>query len=70
MLRRVSVALAITSAALGAFCWWGLFTTAGQRRFDEMDGMYPFFAGVAAAIMAVSAAALFLMLRWRHRQIR
>ena len=70
MLKRVSLVLAIAAAALGVFCWWGLFTTAGQKRFDEMDGMYPFFAGVAAAITAVSAAALALMLRWRHRQVR
>ena len=34
-----------------AFGFWGLNTPAGQARFDEMDGMYPFFAGVAGGVL-------------------
>lgn len=68
-LARTSIALATIAVALGIFCWWGLFSAAGQRRFDEMDGMYPFFAGVGAVVLALGALMLFLTILWRrHRR--
>jgi hypothetical protein len=44
----------------------GLFTVAGRQSYDEMDGLYPLIAGVAAAIMALGAAALMLV-AWVRR---
>ncbi len=46
------------AAAFGAFSYWGLYTDAGRHSFDEMDGLYPFFAGGLGVILFL----LFLVL--------
>jgi hypothetical protein len=55
--------LALLSAMLGAFCWWGLFTEGGSRHFDEMAGLIPFYAGIAGALSLLLAMLLML---WRR----
>lgn len=56
---RFAPALLLTIAAmLGAFSYWGMMTDAGRHRFDEMDGLYPFYAGILAVV------ALLLFLAW------
>ena len=45
--------LLVTGLAMAAFGWWGLNTEAGNRRFDEMAGMIPFFVGWAGALVAI-----------------
>jgi hypothetical protein len=59
--------LALLSAMLGAFCWWGLFTETGSRQFDEMAGLIPFYAGIAGALSLVLAMLLML---WRRSLAR
>lgn len=44
----VPTILLVLAAGLGAFAYWGLLTDAGRQSFDEMDGMYPFYAGFLA----------------------
>lgn len=56
--------LLIVSAMLGAFCWWGTSSAAGQRQFDEMAGMIPFFAGIFGLIL-LAAALLYLVISRR-----
>ena len=64
---RTTAALLLVAAVLcGAFACWGLFTTAGARRFDEMAGMIPFFAGLATAPLALAAAVAALLARRRR----
>ena len=59
---RILITILLSAAvALGAFAWWGMFTAGGRRRFDEMDGLYPFFAGVAAGVLALVAAVLWVV---------
>lgn len=53
LLNIASTMLALLSAMLGAFCWWGLFRKAGSRHFDEMAGLVPFYAGIAGALSLV-----------------
>lgn len=65
MLSRTRVAgivLAVAGAGLVGFGWWGVNTAAGQRRYDEMAGMIPFFAGIAGFGLLVIALVLFLLL--------
>jgi hypothetical protein len=59
--------LAVIGVLLGVFGWWGLFTRAGQRRFDEMDGLYPFIAGIVGIVVIVAAIVLFIIAAWRMR---
>ena len=51
----ILVVLGLLGMALGV---WGLFTDAGRARFDEMDGLIPFFCGVAGAILIIAAAVI------------
>jgi hypothetical protein len=60
----VLLALAVV---LVAFSAWGMFTDAGASRFDEMDGLIPFFAGVAGALLVPAAAVAELVRRRRDR---
>ena len=64
----ILVVLGLLGMALGV---WGLFTDAGRARFDEMDGLIPFFCGVAGAILIIAAAvipAFRFLLRARKRR--
>ena len=49
----------VLALGLAGFGCGGLFTEAGSRRYDEMSGMYPFFALVAAGALTMVAAGLF-----------
>lgn len=61
MFMRLVVALLLLSAiGLGGFAWWGMSTAAGRARYDEMDGLYPFGAGVLAGFCVILA----LILAW------
>jgi hypothetical protein len=63
--RLVMISLAIGILALGclAFGAWGLWTRAGNRAFDEMAGMIPFFALILGGILALAAVILRLLAR-------
>ena len=60
--------LAVAGAALAVFGWWGIYTAAGMRRYDEMDGLIPFFAGVAGLFLLAVAAIVALFALWRSRR--
>lgn len=62
-LAVASTVLALLGVTLGVFGWWGLYTTAGSRHFDEMAGLIPFFAGIAGAITLLAATLLAI---WRY----
>ena len=55
---RIAAVLALVSAAGFAFGVWGLYTDAGRRAFDEMDGLYPFFSLVGAGVLLIVAIIL------------
>ena len=55
--------LAVVAVLLATFAWWGVHTSAGRQRFDEMAGMIPFGAAVLAALLAVAS----LVLWWVSR---
>lgn len=62
--RRVLSTLFLALAAmLGAFGYWGLLTEAGRHAFDEMDGIFPFYAGILAILFFL----IFLVLRMLRR---
>lgn len=66
--RRAALVSLLVAGVLAIFCYLGMFTTAGSRAFDEMDGMIPFFAGCLAVLMAGVALILWcLSLVWRRR---
>jgi hypothetical protein len=68
MMQRLAFILLVAAIGCGLFAWWGLFTIAGSRQFDEMDGFIPFFVGCGGVILLVAAAITWaLTLRSRRR---
>jgi hypothetical protein len=63
--KKAAVLLAITGLALAAFGWWGVYTRAGMRRYDEMDGIIPFALGSLGLLLLALAAGLALFAWWR-----
>jgi hypothetical protein len=61
MARAIAAVLAVSGALLLAFGWWGMETVAGRRRYDEMAGMIPEFAGMLGVLLLVAAAVLALI---------
>jgi len=56
---RASIYFLILFGTAGiAFGVWGLFSESGQRVFDEMDGMIPFFALVGSGLLVFLAIIL------------
>lgn len=65
-MRHLPALLFAIALACLAFGWWGLNTTAGNHRFDEMAGIVPFAVGVLGWVL-VLAAVVVLVLRRKRR---
>ena len=63
---RMTRALVMAGALLLAFGWWGLETTAGRHRFDEMAGMIPLAVGALGALL-LTAGVILGMIRAQRR---
>lgn len=64
-MKKAAVLLAAVGAALCVFGWWGIYTAAGIRRYDEMDGLIPFFAG-CAGLFLLAVALILALVTWRR----
>lgn len=69
-MRISALILTLIGLALALFSAWGMFTESGQRRFDEMDGLYPYFAGIAAIASFTVVGTMFAIAAWRTRKAR
>ena len=56
-MKLTAAALCVAALALGAFGWWGCRTTAGRRHVDEMAGMIPMAALLAAGVLLLAGLA-------------
>jgi len=62
---KIFIVTMVLSGLIGlAFGYWGLYTQKGNARFDEMDGLYPFFGGVAGGALIVIAIAVLAFRYW------
>jgi hypothetical protein len=54
IIHTIVIIIILVGAVFG---WWGMFHPAGQKHFDEMDGMIPFFAlcfsGVTGSVYVI-----------------
>lgn len=65
-MRRISYVLGLLAIGLCVFSWWGLMTTAGRQRFDEMAGMIPLLSVGAGIIAGLFAILLFVVSTGRN----
>ncbi len=66
-MKTAIVILLIVGLAGVAFGLWGFHTPQGRLQFDEMDGLYPLFAGFGGALLIIIAVALALISAIRSR---
>jgi hypothetical protein len=55
-MKGIRFAIFLFILAVMAYGYWGAFTRSGQRYYDEMDAMYPFFA------LLIAGAALLIFI--------
>lgn len=65
-MKRLALFLIVCGAMGLAFAYWGLETSTGRAHFDEMDGLYPFFGGVAGAVFILAGLIMRLVARIRR----
>jgi hypothetical protein len=66
-MKLTATILIVIGVALALYGWWGIFTKAGQRKYDEMDGFYPFFIGLGGLASILIAIILVVIVIWRSR---
>jgi len=64
-MKQLSQILTLSAALLFCFGYWGCFTESGRVQYDEMNGMYPFFALIAACLLFLIALILFLIYKFK-----
>lgn len=60
-MRQLSYVFLCVALLLAGFAYWGIFTSAGRTRFDEMDGIYPWLAGAASLLLFLSALIIWVI---------
>ena len=61
-MKLIAIILAVLGVIGLAFGGWGLYTPGGAAMFDEMDGLYPFFGGVAGGICLFVAGIVLIVI--------
>jgi hypothetical protein len=65
-MKRIAMLLSIVSIPLLIFGYAGCFSDWGQKHYDEMNGMYPFFALVIGCFLLFISLVL-LIIHWAKK---
>jgi cytochrome bd-type quinol oxidase subunit 2 len=60
-MKKGAIIFIVLGLLFGIFGYWGMFTKAGTHAYEEMDGMYPFFALLAGILLICIALILFIV---------
>ncbi|MEO6541526.1 MAG: hypothetical protein ABIN74_11060 [Ferruginibacter sp.] len=69
-MKIASCIILIASLALMIYGYWGAFTTAGNKVYDEMDGYYPFFMLLGGVVLFIVFFVLLFISNRRGRTNR
>lgn len=61
-MKIIAIILVLTGLIGLVFAAWGIYTPAGRTKYDEMDGLYPIFAGLAGGLLIVIALVLAIII--------
>jgi hypothetical protein len=64
MLFKYAKVLLLLSLISGLFGYWGAFTPNGNRVFDEMSGMIPYFLGFGLSFLCCITALILLIIHY------
>jgi heme/copper-type cytochrome/quinol oxidase subunit 2 len=67
-MKTTALFLLVAALLTGSFGYWGMYTKAGRIQYDEMAGMIPWFAQLAAIFFFVVAASLLAVMFFRSRK--
>lgn len=65
--QKIIIPFFLVDIVLGLFGWWGYFSVNGQKYFDEMDGMIPFFALCISIILFLGLLLIYLFSKLRSQ---
>ncbi|MGC4100772.1 hypothetical protein [Ferruginibacter sp.] len=60
-MKKAAIIICIAAVVLMGYGYWGAFTAAGNKVYDEMDGNYPFFILLGGFILLLIALGMFLL---------
>jgi hypothetical protein len=66
-MKNAALLLLVLSIVLGTYGYWGAFTHSGQKYYDEMDAMLPFFTLLFACLLAMISVILAIILFFRKK---
>jgi uncharacterized membrane protein len=64
---RIILIMAVLSIGYG---YWGAFTPSGNKVFDEMDGMLPFFVLIFGAVLFIVFLVMILIVKENQKRGR
>ena len=67
-MKAISRILFVTAVACMVYGYWGAFTEAGNKNYDEMNGMIPFIILVAGSILFIVAIVLMIISARKSRK--
>ena len=67
-MKRVPALILIIALALIGYGYWGAFTAAGNKVYDEMDGYYPFFMLIGGVILLITWLIIILVRKRRAKK--
>jgi heme/copper-type cytochrome/quinol oxidase subunit 2 len=62
------VILFIAALTLAGYGYWGAFTSAGNKVYDEMDAYYPFFMLIGGVILFILWLIIILLRKRRAKR--
>jgi hypothetical protein len=68
-MKRVPAIILIAALILIGYGYWGAFTSAGNKVYDEMDAYYPFFMLIGGVILLITWL-IIILIRKRRTKIK
>lgn len=66
---KITPGIMLTIAiAFMAYGYWGAFTESGNKVYDEMDAMLPFFGLVLGAVLFIIFVVIMIVIKNRKRK--
>ncbi len=62
-MKKASLIILIVSIVLITYGYWGAFTKSGNKVYDEMDALFPFFVLIFGVILLIVFLVLVFIMR-------
>lgn len=66
-MKKVSAIIFIVAVALIIYGYWGAFTQSGNKIYDEMDALLPFFVLIFGVFLIIVFLVLFFIMKRKSK---